>query len=611
MVSKTLSRKLRVTGFCLLILCGFLILLNFLASVYVKPILQARLSMLVREGTGNLYILKRGDLSLNFLLGQIRLERVIIEPDNTVYQLLKKKGFAPKNRYHIQAKELFISFGLMHRGIPGAVVHLDQVNLIEPVISIENDSVPSRVPGSLQGAGERPPGNQKVRQILIDNLELKHGSITYMRSGRGNERFSCKSSQVDFYASQIVIDKSSFEQISAATILDKMNYTLTLRNVSFKKEPGAYAYKAAKVRIAKEDNEVRIDGLNMLPQFQVSALDLGPNQDPVHDFMTLRVDNIRLKIAAFFNTLQTGMMQIPYVMIDGADFRYNSDGIPGKVVKTYDMPQTFLKKLKTKLNIDSIDIHNGTIVYQDYNAAVHKNGRIVFNDINGMVTHLSNDSLEIKKHRNLDIAIRTKLYNKGALQLNVSFDMQSKRDSFRYSGVTGYFPLSIINQITVPLSSLEIVRGNAVNCWFDICADKQAATGAITGNYHNLYIKLLAEDTSSLASHKMKSLSSLANLFMVLNDNPLINEPVRTEAIYAIRDENRSFFRYVWRSLLSGLKPTIGMQKGREENFTAFIARFHHFSSWHRSGREARKIKRANRRQLRKLVRESHKVHSS
>lgn len=175
----------------------------------------------------------------------------------------------------------------------------------------------------------------------------------------------------------------------------------------------------------------------------------------------------------------------------------------------------------------------------------------------------------------------------------------------------GYFPLTIINQITVPLSSLQIIRGNAVNCWFDVCADKQGATGRLTGNYHNLYIKLLADDTTIAASHKMKTLSSLANMFMVLNDNPLINEPLRTEEIYNKRDENRSFFRSMWRSLLSGLKPTIGMQKGREENFTAFITKYQHFTTWHRSGQKARIIKRENRRHLRKLVKESHRIKSS
>ena len=246
-----------------------------------------------------------------------------------------------------------------------------------------------------------------------------------------------------------------------------------------------------------------------IPQFKVPEYILSVNENPGRDFMTLGIDNISLKVSAFFKMVKSGFIDIPVISLEGADFKYNSDGIPSTVLKKYDMPQNFLKKLSTRIKIDSIEIHHSTILYQDYGVSTHKNGRVIFNDINGVISHLSNDSSYLRKHKYLDIAIRTKLYNTGNLQLNVTFDMQSKTDSFRYSGIMGYFPLTIINQITVPLSSLQIIRGNAVNCWFDVCADKQGATGRLTGNYHNLYIKLLADDTTIAASHKMKTLSSL------------------------------------------------------------------------------------------------------
>lgn len=602
MLSKKVRRGLRLTGYCLMFLSIFLVLLNFLAATFYKKAFREKLTSFVAESSGHQYTIRLNEIHLNFLLGRVGLGNVSIESNDSVYLELKSKGLAPKNRYHLTAREIQISFSELHKALTEGLVHISSLRLVNPDIHIRNDSVPGLLRNEVTIQSGKPFTRGFIRKLIIDDFEILHGSVTYVKSGLKNgEIFSCRSTKVDFHAADIYLDRHSFEALSPAAFLDKTDYTLNMLGLSFKKLPGSYAYTAKKIRIAKADNEVRIDGLEMRPQFAVPGFDLGLNQNPGQDFMTLDVDNIRLKIAAFFNMLKTGDIDIPYILVEGADFRYNSDGVPGKKVKVYDMPQDFIRKLKPRLNIDSIDIRGGMVTYQDYNAATHKNGKVEFDQITGMISHLSNSTRSILQHPDLNIAIRTRLYDKGDLQLNFSFNMQSKQDSFRYSGLMGYFPLTSINQITVPLSSLQIVRGNAVRCRFDVLADSRGANGKITGNYHNLYIKLLADDTTRAAFHKMKTLSSLANMFMVLNDNPLINEPVRTEKIQASRDENRSFFRYLWRSVLSGLKPTIGMQKGREENFSSFITRFRHFSDWHRSGRQARLQKRLKRRELRRM----------
>lgn len=598
--------------FCrvLLIFTVSICLLNFLGSVYYKETCRLKIIQLIKDSSHNLYGLQVKDLHLNLLLGKIQLDELALEPDTVIYLRLKQAGKSPFNRYHLHAKSLVISFRQVYRLLFDGRLHIGDISLNEPLIHVENDSIPGQAGKRAFSNADFPLDKGLVSSIFIDNLTVNHGQISYLKTGHiKSEQFTCNSNQVYFHAESIIIDRNSFKS-TLVSFLDKQKFTLDLNSLIFKKRSGSYVYTARKARIAKDDNEVRIEGLKMLPQFKVPEYILSVNENPGKDFMTLGIDNISLKVSAFFKMVKSGFIDIPVISIEGADFRYNSDGIPSTVLKKYDMPQNFLKKLSTRIKIDSIEIHHSTILYQDYCMSTHKNGRVIFNDINGVISHLSNDSSYLRKHKYLDIAIRTKLYNTGNLQLNITFDMQSKTDSFRYSGIMGYFPLTIINQVTVPLSSLQIIRGNAVNCWFDVCADKQGATGRLTGNYHNLYIKLLADDTTLAASHKMKTLSSLANMFMVLNDNPLINEPLRTEEIYNKRDENRSFFRFMWRSLLSGLKPTIGMQKGREENFTAFITKYQHFTNWHRSGQRARIIRRENRRHLRKLVRESHRLKS-
>ena len=118
--------------------------------------------------------------------------------------------------------------------------------------------------------------------------------------------------------------------------------------------------------------------------------------------------------------VKSGYIDIPGISIEGADFRYNSDGIPSTDLKKYDMPQAFLKKLPTRIKIDSIEIHHSTILYQDYSVNTHKNRRVIFNGVNGVISNLSNDSAYLRSHKYLDLVIRTKLYNTGNLQLKIA-----------------------------------------------------------------------------------------------------------------------------------------------------------------------------------------------
>lgn len=603
-------KRLLWTGGGILIVATVLILLNTIASIWYRPLISKALTDLVSKSTRNQYTLKIEKIQINFLLGRIHLKKISLEPDEKVYQHLKNTGLAPPNRYHIHAKELFISLTQIHRTFLEGLVHIYELRLVEPDISIENDSLINRSPVPVHpGDTSVKPLIQSFIQVLeIEHMDMMNGHISYIRRGlKNNGVFKLTSAHAAFHAEHLKIDRAGLSGLSLPRLLDSVNFMLTLQSTSFKKEPGLYSYTAAKIRVSKSDNEIAIEGLSMLPQFKVPSLFPGIGQDPGRDFHTLRIETIRFKFSAFYAMLRTGLIYIPHILIEGADFSYHSDGIPNKHPRVFDMPQELLRHFSSPLNLDSIEIRKSLIRYQDYNSTFHKSGILSFNEINGLITNVSNDPSKVKKQPDLHISLQTKLFNKGDLQLDFHFNLLSRTDSFRYSGSMGYFPLITVNQITVPLSSLQIIRGYSKKCYFDVQADATAARGHLTGYYNKLSIKLLPEDSSALAVNRMKTMSSLANMFVVLNDNPLSGQSLRTEEINVNRETNRSFFRYLWKSLLSGIKPSIGLNKGREEGLASFINKFQHFSRWQHSTSLARQKRRENRRKLRKQKRERHR----
>jgi hypothetical protein len=64
-------------------------------------------------------------------------------------------------------------------------------------------------------------------------------------------------------------------------------------------------------------------------------------------------------------------------------------------------------------------------------------------------------------------------------------------------------------------------------------------------------------------THKTKFkedvLSFLVNRIIIKKDNPLKNKEVRVTNINYERNRQRFIFNYTWKSLLSGIKPAIGL----------------------------------------------------
>lgn len=602
-------KRLLWTGGSILIVALILILSNSIASIWYRPLIRKTLTDLVSKSTRNQYTLQIENIQINFLLGRISLKKISLEPDEKVYEQLKNDGLAPPNRYHLHAKELFISITEIHRAFFSGLVHINKFRLENPEIFIENDSLLNNLPlpVHVEESIKKPLSQGLFTALEIENIDMLNGHISYIRRGLDHQRvFKLNGAHARFHAENLSINKGGFNPVSLPGLLESINFTLSLESAAFEKMPGLYTYTAGKVRISKADNEVSVEKLTMLPQFKVANLYPSIVEDPGRDFLTLKIENIRFRFSSFFTMLRTGQISIPHVLIEGADFNYHSDGIPRLHPGIFSMPQELLRNFSSRLNLDSIEIVRSMIRYQDYNALIHKSGIISFNEINGLITNLTNDPSALKKNPALDIAIRTRLFNKGDLQLKFNFNLLSKTDSFSYSGSMGYFPLITVNQITVPLSALQIIRGYSKKCSFDVQADETAARGHITGYYNKLSIKLLPDDSSANSVNHMKTMSSLANMFVVLNDNPLSGQSLRTEEINVDRETHRSFFRYLWKSLLSGIKPSIGLNKGRQEGFASFINRFHHFSEWHHAGAQARQKRRQKRRQLRELIRESH-----
>jgi hypothetical protein len=124
----------------------------------------------------------------------------------------------------------------------------------------------------------------------------------------------------------------------------------------------------------------------------------------------------------------------------------------------------------------------------------------------------------------------------------------------------------------MPFAMVKIQSGDVKGMNFDISADRSTSRGKIVLLYNNVKVNLLKTDTV-FEDLKSKPIESLyANLFILKHNNPDVPGGIpRSFYVNCTRTSETPFFKFVWQTLLAGIKPAIGLDKETQDKTTALV----------------------------------------
>ncbi|HYH55432.1 MAG TPA: hypothetical protein VD772_02405, partial [Anseongella sp.] len=127
---------------------------------------------------------------------------------------------------------------------------------------------------------------------------------------------------------------------------------------------------------------------------------------------------------------------------------------------------------------------------------------------------------------------------------------------------------------------------------FSFEADSSRSKGSMKFYYNNLSVELLGKEDSE---ENMKVASALANMLLLNSSNPPPEGPLRTGTISFRRIKNKSIFNYLWKSLLSGFKVSVGVTVERETHLRNMAEMFKERKQRREQRREQREERRSER----------------
>jgi hypothetical protein len=605
----TTRKKIRIWP---IVLLGVVILIGgacyYLYNEYLtgnrwKPVLQRQLKELVLRSSDSLYHIEYSDFDLNITSGNATLSDFRLIPDTAVYEKLVRLKKAPDNLFILSVKKLSIKNIGARKAYREKILDIDNITIEKPNLTIIgkrykfNDTV--RV-----GKPKTPYQILKkvFKQMRIDSISLKDISLNYINKNKPiTKHTSLKHLEIDI--SDVLIDSLSGSDPSRFYYTKGIN--VTVHDYHIATPDSLYDARVKKIFFSTSERKIILDKVSLLPRY--SREDFYKQTGKTGDIYTLKFKQIAINDIDLQDFLRAQVLYAGVMNINNPDVQiYTNNAFKGKTgIKTGMDPQQSLQRVALDLRIKRINIKNAKISYSETDKITNATGEILFTHTNGYILNATNDDDQKKRNPYMRAFINTQFMDAAPLSVNFKFNLAAKDGAFNYSGELGKFDGKIMDKLVKPLAMVHIQSADIEKLDFNVNASNYSGKGHLEFYYKNLKIQLLKKVDGKDELQKQGFFSAIANNLIIEKNNPGKDSVLRPGPIDLQREPDVSFFSFLYKGLLDGIKPAVGYDKKTETQVNTAIVKVSNLVNKIKEFKEKRKERREQRKNARQAKRDS------
>jgi len=577
---------------------GYYAYQKYLAENHWKPLLQAELKALVLKTTDSLYHIEYSDFDLNITTGSATLKDFRLVPDTSVYNKLVLLKKAPDNLFTLSVKKLSISNLGAVKAYKEKILNISSIMIDNPDLTVVakrlkfNDTVKVGKPKSPYEIIK-----STFKQLHIDSIALKDISLNYINKNGPVEKHTALK-HLNINISDVVIDSLSDKDTS------RFYYTkgIDIRVEDYHIATPDSLYKAAikEIYFSTSKRLIYLDGVSFLPRYSKTDFYL-KTHEAAGDIYNLKFNRIAINNIDLQRFLRDQMLYAGTLNIaNGSVQIYSNNAYQGvKSVKIGKDPEQSLQNVALDMQIRRLNIKNTLISYAESDATSGYTGIITFNHTNATILNVTNDD-DVKKVNPYMIArINTRFMDAADLNVNFKFDLASKIGAFNYSGTLGTFDGRKLDRLVKPLALVHVQSADIQKLHFNVDASNYSGKGKLEFYYKNLNVQLLKKVEGKAELQTQGFISKLANSLIIDDDNPDKKGIFRPGPIDIKREPTVSFFSFLYKALLDGIKPSVGFDKKTEGNVNKAIVKVNNIVDKFKAFKANRQAKRAARKEAR------------
>ncbi len=523
---------------------------------YKYKIIRNQVKKAVNKSSNGLYTIHYDKLEVDEAAGYLHVTNIRIQPDTALYKKMVADKSNPPLLLQLTIPELKVTGVKTPKALLESKIEGRRVDISNAVVEFYYAKAP-------KDSNDAAPTREMYAQILgnlkliqADTVSVENTSLAFIDI-RNNKKM-IESSGISINMQDILIDSLHSDDTSRFFFAKKIE--IKAKTGKIKNKQGTYIYNFNAIDFNTEGKIFTTDEVYIEPLLDEAAFakfsKLQKDRFDIH-FSGISLKNIILpqlmneSLIADELNIRQGNLKIY------RDLSYPRD----KKNRVGSFPHQQLMDLPIDVSVKKLVVGSAFIEYKEKNPKSGYSGKVQFNKSSAVITHLTNVRSEIKKNNQCVLLFKSDFLNMAPLQARIIMQLGDAQGRFALKGNVSGFDATQLNVLLKPMALASVDRGKINNLNFNFNANNYSSDGTLVLRYEDLKMNLLRKDSADNKIEKKGLASFVANL-VIKNANPLRKQGVRTAKVHYKRDENRSFFNLIWKSIFTGVKESVGMKAG-------------------------------------------------
>lgn len=472
-------------------------------------------------------------------------EAIKLTPDS-----VHSEEIVTKDRYAVMIPSIELTGIDLLSALKDKALFINKLNLSHPLVKIYKMNTPDTVAHDVEWMTSR-----YLKSIEINQLHLDSGSIEVYHNFKSPGHLRIGSVNLELNDFKPV-------QFMKGNLPDDAG--LILSDLSFNLPDSLNVLTIASAVASIKDSSLQVTDFHLAPRYP--KYQYGKMNGFETDRIDLQIDQTKVLGINFKKLFNEEGFKASRVIVDSMKVVvFRDKRLPDPVKRQSKLPHEILRTLNYQLHIDSLNISNSFISYEEHDDEGKEPGIVAFHHLDAKLSNITNETAFLRQGISAKIIATANVMGTGFLKLNFDFPLGDKNGKFSFNGSLGKINLSDVNSMMENNAFVHIKSGVADKIAFAVEANDHSATGKMQFYYNDLKISLIDKNTQKTRGVGVSLGSLIANTFVVKKNNQQGDE-FREGKMYFVRDKRKSIFNYWWYTILSGLKSSVGV-KNKGESF--------------------------------------------
>ncbi len=531
----------------------FSIVVTLIGIWGLKPLLSSRIKEAVLSSTNGLYQIDFKDIQYSPMTGNAEIKAVTWMADSMLFDKFRNEEKLPNNVIKCKVEEIKLTGLKPWTIIFSRKLNINTISVKNPLIEIlhekhsYNDSYKAKTPYETI--------SKFVESFSVDKINLENIALTYTNLSKSKRMKSSRVASLDLEISNLLIDSLSHKDTARFYYTKKC--IVKLKKLELPSADSLNTFSLNALVFSSENRTLTIEKLAFQPHYKPFEYGNRSNGD---DRVEVLCEALKISEVDIEKLLEEKKIYAKELSIERGNVAVFADERPFKRpprISYRPYPHQIFSQLHLKFNIQQIKLQQVKVTFSQYNPETRLTGFMYFNDINGKIKNVTNDTIPLQQNPFCEAYLSTKFMKNNPVNLVFSFNLKDPKGAFRCKGEVSPMPLSDLNQITNALAKAKVDSGILDSFSFNLQGDKFGLRGPVTFLYHDLKVILLKEQENTKVMKIKRFLSFFANRSVLRGSNPTRNKPAKTVTVNYRRNPQKGFFTTLWRALAEGIRGTV------------------------------------------------------